>query len=84
MPRRWSLQEAENHLSEVVGEAASQGPQVITQQGVETAVVIAYDDYRKLTLCRKPLSEFFHESPMAGVNLDLTRDRSPVRNEPSL
>lgn len=84
MPRRWSLQDAKNKFSEVVDEAAADGPQVITRRGVETAVVLAYDDYRKLTLERKKLSEFFRESPLAGVELDLSRDRGPLRDEPLL
>jgi prevent-host-death family protein len=82
--RRWSFQEAEDHFSELVDEAALQGPQLITQQGVETAVVLAYDDYLKLTAGRKSLLEFFRESPMVGTELDLARDRSGLRDEPSL
>lgn len=84
MSRRWSLKEAKDHFSEVVDEAALQGPQLITQQGVETAVVLAYDDYLRLTVGRKTLSEFFRESPLVGVELDLARDRSGLRDEPSL
>ena len=42
---------AKNRLSEVVDKAIDQGPQVITRRGVETAVVLSFDDYRRL---RKP------------------------------
>lgn len=43
-PRQWSLQDAKNKLSEVIGAAAT-APQIVTRRGVKTAVVISYEDY---------------------------------------
>ena len=74
--RNWQLKDAKNRLSEVIEKALEDGPQVITRRGVETAVVLSYADYRKLLAGRKTLSEFFQESPLAGVDLDLSRDNS--------
>ena len=79
MPRTWQLQEAKNKLSRVVDEAQRSGPQLITRRGVKTAVVLSFEDYRRLTASRKKLSDFFRESPLAEVELDLERDKSPVR-----
>jgi prevent-host-death family protein len=73
MKQTWQLQEAKNKLSEVVDEAAHHGPQVITRRGVEVAVILSYADYRKITRVRRKLSDFFCESPFAGINLDLSR-----------
>ena len=84
MTHRWQLQEAKNKLSEVVDAALSAGPQVITRRGAETAIVLSFADYRKLLLAHKKLSEFFRESPLAGVELDLARDASPVRKDLTL
>lgn len=84
MARVWQLQEAKNKLSEVVDEALQHGPQVITRRGKETAIVLSYAEYRRLLLYQKKLSDFFRESPLADVDLDLTRDRTPVRNEVAL
>jgi antitoxin Phd len=84
MARRWQLQEAKNRFSEVVEEALKRGPQVITRRGVETAVVLGYGDYRRMVLDRQKLSDFFRESPLAGVELELERDRSPARGDVSL
>jgi prevent-host-death family protein len=80
----WQLQEAKNRLSEVVERASKEGPQVITRRGAKTAVVLSYADYRKLVISRQSLSEFFRQSPLVGVQLDLTRDRSPVGPGPEL
>lgn len=84
MGRVWQLQEAKSKFSEVVDQALQNGPQLITRRGKETAIVLAYEEYRKLMLSRKKLSDFFRESPLVGVDLDLTRDDSPVRDEISL
>jgi antitoxin Phd len=81
MARVWQLQEAKNKLSEVVDGALTDGPQVITKRGVETAIVLSYADYRKLLLNQQQLSDFFRESPFADVALDLTRDTSPNRED---
>lgn len=84
MARRWQLQEAKNKLSEVVEAALNQGPQIITRHGIETAIVLSYAEYRKLQLMQAPLSKFFHESPLAGQELDLFRDSSQSRVTPEL
>jgi len=84
MARIWQLQEAKNKLSELVDEALTEGPQVITKRGVETAIVLSYADYRKLLLNQQKLSDFFRESPFVGVELDLTRDTSPSRGDVAL
>ncbi|NLH41918.1 MAG: type II toxin-antitoxin system Phd/YefM family antitoxin [Planctomycetes bacterium] len=84
MSHIWQLQEAKNKLSEVVEAALNDGPQVITRRGADTAVVLSYAEYRRLLLTQKKLSDFFRESPLAGVELDLTRDSSPARTDVAL
>lgn len=82
MQRSWQIQEAKNKLSEVVEEAIEKGPQILTRRGVEVAVVLSFDEYLQLKRKQTPLSEFFRQSPLA--DLDLERDRSPVRPGPEL
>lgn len=71
--KTWQLYEAKNRLSEVVS-AARGGAQVITVHGRETAVVMSIDEYRRLTKPRISLVEFLRQSPLAEVDLDLSRD----------
>lgn len=80
MSRVWQLQEAKNKFSEVVEEALAHGPQLITKRGVEAVIVLSYAEYRTMIIARQKLSDFFRESPLADVELDLTRDASPSRN----
>ena len=84
MARVWQLQEAKNKFSEVVDEAIKHGPQVITKRGVETVIVLAYPEYRKMVLNQKKLSDFFRESPLVEADLDLTRDKSRLRADIAL
>jgi antitoxin Phd len=84
MARVWQLQEAKNKFSEVVDEAMKHGPQIITKRGIETVIVLSYAEYRKSTLNQKKLSDFFRESPLAKVDLDLRRDKSGLRADIAL
>jgi len=79
MAQRWQLQEAKNKFSQVVNEAAEDGPQIITRHGVDVAVVISAEEYRCMVTRRGKLSEFFRGSPLARADLDLTRDKSDAR-----
>lgn len=81
MIRMWQLQEAKSKFSQVVDEALTQGPQVITRHGVEVAIVLSYEEYRKVMKSQQKLSEFFRESPLTGIELDLNRDTSEIREE---
>jgi antitoxin Phd len=84
MARVWQLQDAKNKFSEVVDEAIKHGPQIITRRGVETVIVLSYAQYRKTMLNQKKLSDFFRESPLAGLDLDLSRGRSGLRSDIAL
>jgi hypothetical protein len=58
----------------VVRKASDEGPQLITLRGDDAVVVVAADEYARLT--RKPkgsLVDFFRKSPLGAVALDLAR-----------
>ena len=71
---KWQLQEAKNRLSEVVRKASDEGPQIITLRGNDVVVVVAADEYARIT--RKPkgtLVDFLRKSPLGAAALDLQR-----------
>jgi antitoxin Phd len=76
MSRTWDLQQAQNELGQVIENALSQGPQFVTRNGAKIAVVLSYAKYRRLVTSRESLSAFFRRSPLTGVDLDLSRDKS--------
>ncbi len=72
----WQLQAAKAQFSEVIRRAHANGPQVITKQGKEEVVILPIEQYKRLTERSKQpqsLVQFFAESPLAGVRLDLKR-----------
>jgi prevent-host-death family protein len=75
----WQIQDAKNKLSEVISLALQQGPQLITKHGEKAVVVISYSEYEKLRKSHGKLSEFFSTSPLAGMELDLKRNKSLPR-----
>lgn len=77
---KWKLQDAKNRFSEVVRKATDEGPQVITLRGDDAAVVVAADEYARLTSkSRGTLVDFLRKSPLGTVALDLTRSRDAGR-----
>ena len=81
MIHSWQLQEAKNKFSRVVEDAVNDGPQIITKHGVEVAIVISFAEYQKMVAARGKLSTFFRDSPLVGIELDLSRDKSNARKE---
>ncbi len=72
--RAWQLQDAKNKLSQVLREAATHGPQLITSHGREAAIVLSPADYHALVRPASSLVDFFRSSPLVGVPLELERD----------
>lgn len=70
----WQVQEAKSNLSELIGKAESDGPQIITRHGKKVAVVVSAEEYGRfqrsgeslLALCRR----------FAGAGDDLVIERS--------
>lgn len=75
----WQLQGAKARLSEVVKKATQEGPQHITLHGAPAAVVLSEADYQRLKKRPRRFIDFIRNSPLKGVELDLTRDRSAPR-----
>ncbi len=71
----WQLQEAKNKFSSLVEKAHHDGPQVVTKHGKESVVILAMEDYQKLSKPKSDLVVFFKKSPLSGLDLDLTRDK---------
>ena len=71
---KWQLQDAKNRFSELVNRALAIGPQVVTRRGTDVVVVLSKDEYRALQAGQSTLVEFFRESPLVGMDLELARD----------
>lgn len=79
----WQIQSAKARFSEVFRRARSEGPQRIRRQGKEGVVMVAEEQYDQLVgKSRQPknIVDFFRQSPLRGLDLDLERDRDPGRD----
>jgi antitoxin Phd len=79
----WQVQTAKARFSEVFRRARTEGPQRITKQGKEGVVMVAEEQFNQLVgKSRQPknIVDFFRQSPLVGLELDLERDRSPARD----
>src|SRR5580700_3152263 len=79
----WQIQTAKARFSEVFRLARTAGPQRITRQGKEGVVMISEEQYERLTAKShqpKSLVQFFRESPLVGIELDLERDEDTGRD----
>jgi antitoxin Phd len=79
----WQVQTAKARFSELFRLARNVGPQRITRQGKEGVVMISEEQYERLTAKShqpKSLVQFFRESPLMGIELDLERDNDTGRD----
>jgi antitoxin Phd len=51
-PPRWSVQDAKARFSELLEASVKDGPQMVTRRGVDTAVVVPVEEWRRLTTRR--------------------------------
>jgi prevent-host-death family protein len=79
----WQLQEAKAMFSEVVKEADLK-PQIITVRGKETAVILSYEEYKKLASPRQTLFEFIQSSPLRDIELNLPPRKAEKMREVAL
>jgi antitoxin Phd len=45
---KWQLQDAKSRFSELIDDTLEKGPQVVTRRGIDTAVVVSIDEWKKL------------------------------------
>ena len=79
----WQLQAAKARFSELFRRVRSEGPQLITRQGKEGVVMISDEQYEQLVGKAhqpKSLLQFFRESPLVGLELNLDRDQDEGRD----
>lgn len=80
----WQVQTAKAKFSEVFRRARNEGPQLIVKQGNEAVVMIPVEQFEALAASSddksRNLVKFFRDSPLVGLELDLTRDKDSGRN----
>jgi prevent-host-death family protein len=75
----WTVAEAKAKLSEVIDQALSQGPQIVTRSGRKAVVVVAAEEWDRKTRRKGNLAEFFAASPLGGSDLKVRRSKDDLR-----
>jgi antitoxin Phd len=50
----WPVQDAKARFSELLDACVSEGPQVVTRRGTETAVLVTIEEWRRLQAAARP------------------------------
>lgn len=50
----WQVQDAKARFSELLETSLAEGPQIVTKRGVETAVLVPIDQWRRLERMTRP------------------------------
>ncbi len=69
--RRWPVQDAKARFSELLEASLNEGPQIVTRRGVEAAVLVPFEEWRRLQSSARPtLKELLlAETPRAEIPL---------------
>ena len=78
MSRKWPVQDAKMRFSELLDTALAEGPQIVTKRGVEAAVLLPIEQWRRMERMTRPnLKELLLVS--GGRTDDLTPPRQQRR-----
>ena len=79
MVKVWQVQDAKARFSEFLATSLAEGPQIVTKRGVETAVLVPIDQWRRLEQLTKPDLKQLLLAPEAWTDVLIqTRSSSPT------
>jgi antitoxin Phd len=81
--RTWQVQDAKARFSELLEASLKEGPQVVTRRGVEAAVLVPVEEWRRLQKAARPtLKELLlAEAPRADI--PIARRGGRLRSTPA-
>ena len=83
MGKKWPVQDAKSRFSEFLDTTLAEGPQIVTKRGVETAVLLPIEQWRRLERMTRPGLKELLLAPEARVE-ELTLPRRPHRRRTAL
>ena len=70
MSKKWPVQDAKSRFSELLDTTLAEGPQIVTKRGVETALLLPIEQWRRLKrLARPDLKELLLASEVRTEHL---------------
>ena len=77
----WQVQHAKARFSELLNAALKKGPQVVTRRGVEAAVLVPIEEWKRLQKSARPGLKELLLAPAARID-DLVPERRRLRRRP--
>jgi len=85
VPRVWQVQEAKARFSEMLESSVSEGPQLVTKRGVDAAVLVSIDEWRRMKrMARRDLKELLLAPEARTEELTPPRRKHRHREPPPL
>ena len=69
--KHWPVQDAKARFSELLDACVSEGPQVVTRRGTETAVLVPIDEWKRLKNAARPSLKELLMTKEARFNFDI-------------
>ena len=83
MSNVWQVQDAKARFSEMLETSLAEGPQIVTRRGVETAVLVPIEQWRRLQQLSRPSLKELLLTPEARTE-DLVLPRREYRSRPTV
>ena len=71
---KWQLQDAKQQFSRVVERARTEGPQLVTRNGKEVAIILDVEEYRRLSSHGGDFKRFLLEGPRFEFDVERAKD----------
>ena len=81
MNKSWQVQEAKARFSEFLSASLTEGPQIVTRRGVQTAVLVPIDKWKQMEKAARPRLKDMLLAPGARTE-QLTPPRARERLRP--
>jgi antitoxin Phd len=80
--KSWPAQDAESRFSEFLRASLTEGPQIVTMRGAETAVLVSLQEWRSLCARARPTLKALLLAPDTRGELNLPPRGRPRRRNP--
>ncbi|MCP4428056.1 MAG: type II toxin-antitoxin system Phd/YefM family antitoxin [Chloroflexi bacterium] len=77
---KWEMKEAKSEFGQLIEAAQQKGPQIVTEYGKKVIVVISFEEYEQIAKPKIDLVAFLKNSPLAYLDLNLTRGQDLPRD----
>ncbi len=83
-PKRWPVQDAKAHFSQLLEASLQEGPQIVTKRGVEAAVLVPVEDWRRLQEAARPTLKELLLAKSPRCDIPVPSRRQWRRREPEV